>query len=213
MFVLKFSANYGKAYIQFLLLPVAIPLSLGLALPWVIKKQKEFLVNHYSFGETQFEAKFTTGMFYMIYLIAFGVLFIVGVVNAALTAILAFLSPELAILPTILVFSIGYVALAGIIQAGTANTVYGNSLLGDFQFESRQKSHELAVIYLTNTLALVLTLGLATPWAMIRLAKYRAACTALLADEALDNFTDQAEKEQSAIADEVGDIFDISVGV
>ncbi|MGI9283376.1 MAG: DUF898 family protein [Endozoicomonas sp.] len=82
-----------------------------------------------------------------------------------------------------------------------------------YRFESRQKASELALIYFTNILAIIGTLGLAIPWAMIRLAQYRAESTTLLADEALDHFTDQAQEEQSAMAEEIGEVFDLAVGI
>ena len=69
------------------------------------------------------------------------------------------------------------------------------------------------MIYFTNILAIVGTLGLAIPWAMIRLAQYGAESTTLLADEALDHFTDQAQEDQSAEAEEIGEVFDLAVGI
>jgi uncharacterized membrane protein YjgN (DUF898 family) len=38
----------------------------------------------------------------------------------------------------------------------------------------------LEQLYLTNMLAIALSLGLLIPWAQVRLARYRAACTQLV---------------------------------
>ncbi|WP_062263421.1 YjgN family protein [Endozoicomonas arenosclerae] len=210
----KFQGSYWRTFLYFILLPIVTMVSLGLAFPWVIKKQKEYLVNHYSFGGEDFKAFFLAKAFYMMYLkvIMYITLFaiFIGLPIATFGNYLGGLSGSLIAMTATL---IGYLITFAIVMAGTANIIYGNISVEEYRFESRQKATDLLLIYLTNVLAIVCTLGLAIPWAMIRLAQYRAESTTLLADEALDHFTDQAQEEQSAIAEEVGEVFDLAVGI
>ncbi|MGI9274122.1 MAG: YjgN family protein [Endozoicomonas sp.] len=196
----RFDGGYGDILINFLLLPIVVAVTLGLTFPWMVKKQKECLVRHYSFGGKKFEPSFTTGDFYKVYLLAFCILCLTGLL--ALVPIVGFvLAP------------FGYLVALSFVTARQTNLVYGKSRLDDYSFVSRIEVVQLAVLYLTNFLAIVFTLGLATPWAMIRTARYRLSCITLVADESLDSFTDKAQEEQSALGEELGEVFDIAVGI
>ena len=196
----RFDGGYGVILINFLLLPIVVAVTLGLAFPWMVKKQKECLVMNYSFGGKRFEPAFTTGDFYKIYLAAFCILCLTGL---------------LALIPIvgIVLAPFGYLVALSYVMARQTNVVYGKSRLEDYGFESRIGVVKLALLYLTNLLAIVFTLGLAIPWAMIRLARYRLSCITLVADESLDSFTDKAQEEQSALGEELGEVFDIAVGI
>ncbi len=197
----NFDGHYGDALVYFLLMPILTLASLGLLYPWVVKKQKQYLVSHHSFGDTAFQPKFTAGNFYEVYLIGFGIL--------ALSSLVIPLIPIVGVL----IAPLGYILAAAFIVAGKNNFIYGKSHLGDYRFNSTMKAAPLAWIYASNMLAILLTLGLAIPWAMIRLARYRASCMVLVADNALDGFTDKIAEEQSALGEEMADIFDVSAGI
>ena len=62
-------------------------------------------------------------------------------------------------------------------------------------------------------LAIVLSLGLMTPWAKIRLAKYRAEQTQLVLQNGWDEFVASERRDQSALGEELGDAFDVGVDV
>lgn len=78
-------------------------------------------------------------------------------------------------------------------------------------FESTLKFTKLAYIMTTNFLMIVLTLGLAIPWAKVRVMKYYLENTLIQAED-LSAYISQVKKE-SAIGEEIGDTFDIDVAV
>ncbi|MRI34941.1 DUF898 domain-containing protein [Endozoicomonas sp. OPT23] len=203
----QFDGSYGGVFVHFILLPMLIMLSLGFALPWVVKKQKEFLVSHYSFGGKRFEPEFTTGDFYKIYLKALGLMIIAGIVAGAVSG---FLPNPLFSAPLMI---IAYLLAGTYVMTCTSNLIYNQSLLASYGFESNLKTGRMLFLYITNLMAVLCSLGLATPWVMIRMARYKAECLTMHADESLSQFTDQAQREQSSIAEEVGDVFDVAVGI
>ena len=69
------------------------------------------------------------------------------------------------------------------------------------------------MLVLTNSLATALTLGLFSPWARIRTLRYRLTCLTLLADEDPEAFVAAEEKQVSALGEEVGDFFDMDIGL
>jgi len=56
-------------------------------------------------------------------------------------------------------------------------------------------------------------LGLLIPWAMIRTAKYRISCLAIVIDDDPDQFIAAEAERTDAIGEEIGDILDIDVGL
>jgi uncharacterized membrane protein YjgN (DUF898 family) len=67
-------------------------------------------------------------------------------------------------------------------------------------------------LYLVNTLAILCSAGMLIPWAMIRLARYRASRLTLLSAGNLDTFAAAHAPDESAAGSEVDSVFDIDIG-
>ncbi len=201
-----FDGTYMGALKAFVLWPMAGIFTLGILFPYAIYKQKHFLVANTRYGTRHFEPTFDGMSFYSIYLVALGMV----VVAAIAIAVLA-MTP-LAILAPLLLMAVYLLAFA-YITANTANRIYNHSTLEQHGFESRLVFTRLAFIYFTNGLMILLTLGLAIPWAKVRLARYRAECLSLEADGSLDSFIAAEDKRTSALGEEIGEAFDVDVGL
>ncbi|HUP90719.1 MAG TPA: DUF898 family protein, partial [Solimonas sp.] len=68
-------------------------------------------------------------------------------------------------------------------------------------------------IHLTNFLGILLTLGLFAPWAMVRVARYRAACLQMLPASSLDLFVAEQEQAVGAMGEETAEMFDFDIGL
>jgi len=97
-------------------------------------------------------------------------------------------------------------------HANTTNHVITSSRLEDITFESRLTTGGLVGLWFINILLLVFTAGLATPWVMVRNARYRIGCTSVLADD-LDSFVAEKVDTSSALGDELGEAFDIDLAI
>ena len=64
---------------------------------------------------------------------------------------------------------------------------------------------------MSNFLAIVLTFGLATPWAQIRSIKYRTSKLAVAGTADLDAFVGDKKAEAKAFGEEIADMFDIDI--
>jgi len=69
------------------------------------------------------------------------------------------------------------------------------------------------MIYFTNTLGIIFTLGLFIPWAKVRTARYRATHTALQVNGDLDSFVAKQDEQQNVFGEEFGEVFDLDVGI
>jgi uncharacterized membrane protein YjgN (DUF898 family) len=77
---------------------------------------------------------------------------------------------------------------------------------------SRLRARRLAVILLTNTLAILCTLGLATPWAATRLWRYRVETMAFTPRGDLDEVLDRNIEAGTAVGAEWADFEGIDLG-
>ena len=68
-------------------------------------------------------------------------------------------------------------------------------------------------LYFSNLVAILCTLGLATPWAMVRLARYRAEHFALVANGSLDEFVTELGADRDATGAETVDALDLGVDI
>ena len=69
----------------------------------------------------------------------------------------------------------------------------------------------LAWLLFSNSVVVALTLGLMTPWAQVRTARYILSYLAIDVAGNLDDFVANQEQEVSALAEEVGDMFDLDL--
>ncbi|MFZ1392583.1 MAG: YjgN family protein [Dokdonella sp.] len=219
----RFVPDYGEAYIRFLVLGIPLILTLGLLYPWIKGKQKEFIVEHHRYGGNWFRFLITPGQFYPPYLIAWGVIMawmfvasflMVGVVFAGIAAGGGGGGPPpwMVIVIMVVMYS-GYFVVLAFLAAAIANLIFNNIDIGGRRFRSTLKGQHLLWIYFSNTIAVLASVGLLIPWAMVRLAHYRAERLSLLA---IDDFNDmRAESAASidAIAAEVDGLFDIDIGL
>ncbi|HMM67332.1 MAG TPA: YjgN family protein [Dokdonella sp.] len=220
----RFVSDYGEAYLRFLVLGIPLILTLGMLYPWVKGKQKEFIVESHRFGGSWFRFLLRPGQFYPPYLIAWGVItawmffvsfLMVGVVFATLAvggekngAPPAWLMIGMPIL-----MYAGYFVVLAFLAAAISNLIYNHVEIDGRRFRSTLKGHRLLWIYFSNTVAILASVGLLIPWAMVRLARYRAECLSLVATDDFNGMRAESSGNVDATAAEVDGLFDIDIGL
>ena len=106
-----------------------------------------------------------------------------------------------------------YVWIFAYIQTKRTNLLYGNINAKESKLNSNLEIGYMMYLYITNTIGIILTLGLFIPWAMVRTARYKASRTTLDTKQDLDSFAVGDRKNQSALGEEVGEMFDLGLGV
>jgi uncharacterized membrane protein YjgN (DUF898 family) len=195
-----FDGNYMGALKAFILWPLAGALTIGLLMPYAIYKQKSYLVQGSRYGSSHFMPEFGAREVYGIAVRAFLLLLL-----AVGLFLVPFIGPLLGMAVYLIVFAY--------FTANISNLVYNNSHLLTHGFQSTLNTRALAMIYFTNGLMLLFTLGLAIPWAKVRLARYRAEHLLVVVDGSLDNFIAAEEKQVGAMGEELGEAFDIDIGL
>ncbi|MFO7602422.1 MAG: YjgN family protein [Gammaproteobacteria bacterium] len=217
-----FNKNYSQAALAFLGLPLLLPFTLGLIFPYMVFRQKKFIVDNSNYGQSGFGFAAGAGGFYKIAFIALGImlgaLVLVTTLGAGLgTALAASGAGEAAgdmanlliMLPLLLV----YVVLLAYWQTAVTNLIWNNVQLEQHQFRSRLNVGYMLWLYSSNTLAILCSLGLLIPWARVRTARYRVSKLSFIPGANLNAFLAARQEEENAIGEQVGEIMDIDIGL
>jgi len=183
-------------------------------LPFWLARIRRFLVGHTLFGGIAGKLSITGGNFYFIYfkagLIVTGLSILAGIAVFALGRIMNdWVANEALAILALLPFYLVYVFAYAYSQAQTGNLVWNNTRLGPLRFQSILTGRGLAWLYISNGLAILLSLGLLIPWAVVRSFRYRALRLRGLMQGEWSAFHGNAASSVQAAGAEVGEMFDL----
>ncbi|MFY2763390.1 YjgN family protein [Arenimonas sp. MALMAid1274] len=224
----RFVDGVFEAYVNFMFRPMLQPITLYLTLPWVRMCQHEYVVAGHRFGGKRFSYKGDLGSYFIPFLIVIGLGFgayllmifaaIAGGVAASAMGIES-KGPDgapsdsfmLAVMVPLMVVYLGFLALPVFLRTRYTNLMWKFSALGPHRFESTLRARDVIWIYFSNGVLIVLSVGLLVPWAMIRLARYRAAHFAVHLEGGVDQFVAESERNEAATSAELIDALDLDV--
>lgn len=96
-------------------------------------------------------------------------------------------------------------------QSRIGNLVWNNTKLDQLSFKSSLRARDFTWLYLSNLAVIMLTFGLATPWAQIRMARYRTSKLEIIGDVDFDQFVGEKKEEIKATGEEIADMFDVDL--
>jgi len=220
-----FDGSVGSAYGPFLGWVLLSAVSFGVLSPITKRKQHEWLAGQHRFGSTRFVYRGQDGDYFRPWLVAVGLGAVVvvatvigfGTVIAVLVASGAGETldeaAQLAMLAPMLLFYLGLFAVMTYLRTRQVNLLWNNTTLAGVRFVSTLRVRDVAWLYFSNLVAILCTLGLATPWAMIRLARYRAAHLRLESRTGLAAFGAAPGSERGATGAEMVDALDMGLDI
>ena len=216
-----FAGRTGEAYGAYFEFNLIYLFTCGLGYPYAQWRLTRFVLTRHYFGDLAFRWVAKVADYYVVYLLAFlavlpayggliAWMVILGINErtgggAAKPPDLELLFPLLAALYVYLLFP------AAFLRARLSNLLFGGLRLEQHAFTSNQRARDLIVLYATNALAIVFTLGLMIPWAQIRLARYRAEHLSLLATGSLEALALGLEGGRTAVGDAATDLGDLDI--
>lgn len=197
---------------------ILVVVTLGFGYPYLKGRLARFVATHHSFGKTPFTLGSVTSSFYGVYFKAFG-LAILGFATVGICAgfLGVFAKGRGPLSPGWFIFMLGiyltYLLVYAYSHARSTNITFNALSIGPLAFTSKLGARKLAGIYVVNIVAVLCTLGLATPWAVVRTMRYRASKLTLIATGSLAGFVGAESANVSATGEEVGEMFDIDFGL
>jgi len=186
--------------------------------PWWIRRLKNFIIEHTSYGGKKGAFFASGGQFFKIYLISGLIIVAVLISSAVLAGILSiwFDFAKKSWRSTYLIAApmyAGYVLAFAYVRARGGNLVWNNTRLGPLRFQSTLRCIDLLKLYVTNALGIVASLGILIPWAVMRTQKYRADNMRVLVEGELSEFQGSDRSAVTALGAETVDFFDVDLSL
>lgn len=189
---------------------------LAIFMPMATWAANRFLLTNLWYGDTHFESHLHLPFYYGIYLMLFLVLLGTYYLREAYELPLT-LSMQGDDVSTLVITAISAIViiggLIGLLHAFIVNHMISGLVLDDHHdFGSHLDPVTYAWITVTNIFAIILTLGLAYPWAVIRVWRYRCDNTDIITDSDFSNFEAGAGGSAGAAGEEFVEAFDLDIG-
>lgn len=219
-----FKGSYGGAFWAFIALPFLNVLTIYLITPFVSRTLSHFVAKNSRYGDREFDLEMPIAPLYKVFAIALTSALI-------LTAVLSFIALQsgllngiasgpsgigtiiaiyAAFIPVFIIFGIGYLAYKIVVR----NTLYNHLLLDNkHSFGSTLTFGQYAFIAITNIIVVVLTLGLMSPWAKVRMARYVASQTTVSVNGSLEEYTSSVQSSAGVVGSEFMDMEGVDVGL
>lgn len=207
---------------------------------WLKEKNLTYMIGGLRYGQGAFGTKYEAGSFATIGLmtvIVFSIAMIVIMFAAGIISVSAIGVENLAalkekgtgseeetaerlrtILPLIASVYLGMI-VASLISfahwtAKYREYLFANTTLdGTVAFASTLKFSTALWVLLSNLLLVIVTAGLAYPWAKVRWTKMSVESIQAEASEGFDTYMTQKHTEESSLGEQIGDAFDVDVGI
>jgi uncharacterized membrane protein YjgN (DUF898 family) len=103
----------------------------------------------------------------------------------------------------------GYLTGIAFLQAKLGNLIWMNVSFGGLFFRPALRARDMWWLYLSNGVAIIASLGLLVPWAVVRMLRYRASRLNPILEGEWTVFSGGANATVAAAGAEAGDIFDL----
>lgn len=189
---------------------------IGFALlaPFAWRLFKSYQFDNTQFGEMAFAWHASMLDVYKAVLIPIGIAILISIVGVVMAGLGGVIGSDFGVVVVLAVIGM-YLMMLLIVpftQACLHKVIWGNLTIGKSEFVLNDFSiFRFAFIQFTNYLMIGLTLGLFTPWAAVRLHRYKTETLSLVSYENFDEIITPQMVEESALGEEIADVFDIDV--
>jgi uncharacterized membrane protein YjgN (DUF898 family) len=184
----------------------------GILYPYFKHRLVRYLAQNHAYGEALFVVGDFKKPFIRAYVVALGLGLLGAVALIPLFGASALAVEGSGELLPVAIYT-GFLLLYAFVRARTTNAVWNAIRVGPLRFECTLRGRDYMWIYLTNVAAILVTLGFATPWAVIRTLRYRAAKFAAFASAPIDAITQAEGAHVGAAGQEIAELFDFDIAL
>lgn len=213
-----FTGGYAGALLAYVAAPIVAFVSLGILAPIASRWTWRYTLGNLRYGDRPVRTSPTLGKLYgqwwfpaLVFILGLIIVILLAISVTAISAASADGASGIGNTgwATVLYLpSFTMLLLAGVIyRAGVRNVVFNATVIDDrHRLASSIGRRRFTWITVSNLVATVFTLGLARPWAAIRMARYVAQTTALDASGSLEDYSSALVGSGSAVGSEYMDL-------
>lgn len=211
---LFFSGTNQQAYKEFMLGGIIYVFSFGIFSPVLIWLYKRYIFNHLHIGQLKFKlhARWEDymGAVYLPIFILIGLMLVSGLSMLMLGSVLGL---ESILILLFVLYPLIFIFIYPLIMARVFIVTWNNVSLSQSKFQTNANQWRFTWIVGTNWILRILSLGLLTAWAAIRIYQYKLESLSLTLHDDPDHLYNLAQHEPNALAEEITDLFDIDVSL
>lgn len=212
-----FAGTTKESYKVFFLSILIYIFSLGIFAPVAIWLYKKYYIDHLYAGQLDFKLNADWSAYmaavYIPIFMSFGIMLAFGIIYFGIIGFIAGYTPNFFIFGVFAMYAVAGLFIYPLIAARIFITTWNNTTVGSSQFKTDCNQWRYAWIVASNWLVKILSIGLMSAWAAIRIHKYQVDSMSLILHDDPDQMMNLAQQEQSALAEEISDIFDIDVSL
>ncbi len=218
----KFGGLYWEAFRVYVGYSLLIFLTLGLALPLAMWRQKKFVIGHLAYGDNTFGFHATRAAFYralwlptlILFVMLAGPIVALILFGQSLLFVVIGLMVSKVLVPFLIIGAV-FLNLVVIPYARmiALNVAWTHTRINDTQMVCRQRFISYSTTHISNWLLMILSLGLFWPWAVIRMIGYRARHFSIKTNDSLGDFVAGRNVKASALAGEAAASLDMEIGL
>ena len=212
-----FEGTNKEAYKQFFFAALIVIFTLGIFTPVAIWLYKRYTLNHLYAGQLKFKlnADWPSYMaaIYIPILMFIGVLLVCGTLALFAVPMQDLLLGSYMLYLVFIIYLGGLLFLGPLMQARLFITTWNNTSLSSSQFKTDCNQWRYAWIIASNWIVKILSLGLMSAWAAIRLYRYQIENMSLHLQDDPNLMMNIAQQDHNAIAEEISDIFDLDISL
>lgn len=200
----RFTGSYWGACKAFFLYPLLGVITLGIMMPHAMQYMARYVVTQHAYGTEPFKFDATVRQYQSVVL---GL--VIGIIAAIAFIAIGFSQAS------ILMIAVGFLATYGLLLAFKPllfNVYWRGVNLQRNRFEATMPVGRFIWVFFSNSIMVALTLGLAFPWAQVRLARLNATSLTFLHAGNIGTIAASQAKEMSALGEELGEVYDVDVG-
>jgi|GEM_PF-360859 len=212
-------SSYREPFKLFSLWPILVSFTFGLLWPSMKYRQQKFLVENTSYGSLPFRFNAQIKDFYIfagkMLFVAIAACFLIFCGMGMYVSLFSRPNdPTLFFLLPFALIAILYLIITTYVRADLSNLCWNATSLGTAPFRSTLRKRDIAFITLTNAVAILFSGGLLSPWARVRLTRYRLSCLELQVSKELEEIAaGEGGPVVSAVGEEIGDVFNLSIDI